>query len=57
MAVNLNQYQRTVGVFNNRKIPLKKTHGPSLEKKYFDNSPDPNSDNPNCTYSKICNLA
>ena len=57
MAVNLNQYQRTVRVFNNRKIPLKKTHGPSLEKKYFDNSPDPNSDNPNCTYSKICNLA
>ena len=32
MTVNLNQYRRTVGVFNNRKIPLKKTHGPSLQK-------------------------
>ena len=32
MKVNLNQYRRTVGVFNNRKIPLKKPHGPSLQK-------------------------
>ena len=32
MTVNLNQYCRTVGVFNNRKILLKKTHGPSLQK-------------------------
>ena len=32
MTVNLNQYCRTVGVFNNRKILLKKTHGPSLKK-------------------------
>ena len=32
MTVNLNQYRTTVGVFNNRKIPLKKTHGPSLQK-------------------------
>ena len=30
--VNLNQYRRTVVVFNNRKILLKKTHGPSLQK-------------------------
>ena len=29
---NLNQYRRTVRVVNNRKIPLKKTHGPSLQK-------------------------
>ena len=28
----VNQYRRTVGVFNNPKIPLKKTHGPSLQK-------------------------
>ena len=42
--VNLNQYRRTVRVFNNHKIPLKKPHGPSL--KYFENSPDPNSDIP-----------
>ena len=32
MAVNLNQYCGTVGVFNNRKLPLKKTLGPSLPK-------------------------
>ena len=32
MTVNLNQYCRTVGVFDNRKIPLKKTHGPSQQK-------------------------
>ena len=32
MTVNLNQYRWTVGVFNNRKLPLKKTHGPSLQK-------------------------
>ena len=32
MTVNLNQYRRTVRVFNNRKILLKKTHGPSLQK-------------------------
>ena len=32
MTVNLNQYRRTFGVFNNRKIPLKRTHGPSLQK-------------------------
>ena len=32
MTVNLNQYCRTVGVFNNRKTSLKKTHGPSLQK-------------------------
>ena len=31
-TVNLNQYRWTVGVFNNRKLPLKKTHGPSLQK-------------------------
>ena len=30
--VNLIQYRRTVGVFNNRKILLQKTHGPSLQK-------------------------
>ena len=30
---NLSQYRRTVRVVNNRKIPLKKTHGPSLQKK------------------------
>ena len=30
--VNLNQYRWTVGVFNNCKLPLKKTHGPSLQK-------------------------
>ena len=30
MTVNLNQYRWTVGVFN--KLPLKKTHGPSLQK-------------------------
>ena len=35
MTVTLNQYRGTVGVFNNRKVPLKKTHGPSLQKKYF----------------------
>ena len=52
---NLNQYRRTVRVVNNRKIPLKKTHGPSLQKKHFKNSPNPNSDNPNSTYSKISN--
>ena len=33
MTVNLNQYRRTVGVFSNGKIPLKKPHGPSLQKK------------------------
>ena len=32
MTVNLNQYRRTARVFNNRKILLKKTHGPSLQK-------------------------
>ena len=32
MTVNLNQYRWTVGVFNNRKLPLKKPHGPSLQK-------------------------
>ena len=32
MTVTLNQYRRTVGVFNNRKILLKKTHGPFLQK-------------------------
>ena len=32
MTVNLNQYRGTVGVFNNLKIPLKKTHGSSLQK-------------------------
>ena len=32
MTVNLNQYHRIVGVFNNRKLPLKKIHGPSLQK-------------------------
>ena len=32
MTVNLNQYRRTVGCFNNRKIPLKKTHCLSLRK-------------------------
>ena len=35
MMVNLNQYRRTVGFFDNRKILLKKTHGPSLPKKYL----------------------
>ena len=30
--VKLNQYRGTVGVFNNSKLPLKKTHGPSLQK-------------------------
>ena len=32
MTVDLNQYRRTVGVFNNSKIPLKKTHISSLQK-------------------------
>ena len=32
MTVNLNQYRRTVVVLNNRKISLKKTHGPTLQK-------------------------
>ena len=32
MTVNLSQYRRTVGVFNNRKVPLKKPRGPSLQK-------------------------
>ena len=32
MTVNLNQYRRSVTVFNNHKLLLKKTHGPSLEK-------------------------
>ena len=32
MTGNLNQYRRTAGVLNNRKILLKKTHGPSLRK-------------------------
>ena len=32
MTVNLNQYRWTVGVFDNRKLPLKKTHRPSLQK-------------------------
>ena len=32
MTVNLNQHRWTVGVFNNRKLPLKKPHGPSLQK-------------------------
>ena len=31
MTVNLNKYLWAVGVFNNRKLPLKKTHGPSLQ--------------------------
>ena len=31
MMLNLNQYGWTVGVLNNRKRPLKKTHGPSLQ--------------------------
>ena len=30
--VNLNQYRWVVGVFNNRNLPLKKTHDPSLQK-------------------------
>ena len=30
--VNLNQYHRTVEVFSNRELPLKKTHGPSRQK-------------------------
>ena len=57
MTVNLNQYRRTVGAFNNRKIPLKKPHGPFLQKKQFENSSNPNNDIPTCTYSKICNLS
>ena len=32
MTVNLNQYRGTVGVFNDRKLPLKKMHDPSLQK-------------------------
>ena len=32
MKVNLNQYRRAVGVFNKRKILLKKTHDASLQK-------------------------
>ena len=32
MTVNLNQYRWTVGVFSNIKLPLKKTHGLSLQK-------------------------
>ena len=35
MTGNLNQYRRTAGVLNNRKILLKKTHGPSLQKNYL----------------------
>ena len=35
MAVNMNQYRWTVGVFNNRKLSLKKTHGPSLQKNHL----------------------
>ena len=35
MTVNLNQYRWTVGVFNNRKLPLKKPHGPSLHKTHL----------------------
>ena len=31
-TVNLNQYRWIVGVFNNRKLLLKKMHGPSLHK-------------------------
>ena len=36
MTVNLKQYHWTVGVFNNRKLPLKKTDGPFLQKKTFE---------------------
>ena len=32
MTVNLNQYRGTVGFFNSSKLPLKKTHDPSLQK-------------------------
>ena len=32
MTVKLSQYRWTVSVFNNRKVPLKKTHGQSLQK-------------------------
>ena len=32
ITVNLNQYRCTDRVFNNRKLPLKKTHGPSFQK-------------------------
>ena len=35
MTVNLNQHRWTVGVFNNRNLPLKKTHGSSLQEKIF----------------------
>ena len=31
MTVNFNQDHKTVGVFINRKIPLKKTHDPFLK--------------------------
>ena len=56
MTVNLNQHHGTVGVFNNCKLPFKKTHSSSSQKKHFRNSPNWNSDIPTCTYSKICNL-
>ena len=32
ITISLNQYLGTVGVFNDRKLPLKKTHVPSLQK-------------------------
>ena len=50
MTLNVNQYRWTVGVFSNRKLPLKKPHGLSLQKKDFKNSPNWNIDIPTCTY-------
>ena len=55
--LNLNQYRWTVGVFNNRKLSLKENVWSILMKKDFENSSTWNSDNPNCTFSKICNLS
>ena len=37
MTVNLSEYRETIGVFNGRKFPLKKTHGPSLQKNILKN--------------------
>ena len=57
MTVNLKQYHWTVGVFNNRKLPLKKTDGPFLQKKTFEKFTNWNSDDSTCTYSNRCNLS
>ena len=56
MTVNLNQYLRTVRDFNNRKNSVEENTWPIPTKKYFDNSPNPNNNDPNCSYSKKCNL-